>query len=676
MSSRLRIAGICVVATSLWACGGAPPQPVTTAPANGVIVDDEPGGSGNAKMAESEGMAANVAPVASPGELVLHFRWKNPGETLATAASFANLPPGFINSNLRTVVREALQEAVGGSIDASKMADVVSLDAPIDAVGVADISRAGQVPEPMFAWSIGLTSLQRALAASNGRPEKIADGVWRLGGKDSWGSPCAVAAAAGKTPARLVCAERSRDLAIAAYVARNVATMPEPAADMHAEIRLRGLLDKYGRMWANQARGLPVLAEELKLDIPSFDEALKDTAEALADEAGAVLADADSIAVDITVNQQKGVQLTFEAAFAGKRSWLVQTMLDGSHLAGPPPEILWVLPKSTEAFAWGHSADPARFAPVLAAGRSLLLGFMQHEKVGSAADRQAIGKLLRLPTKKYVGSVSASGHFSATPAKAGKAAFADMLDGVVGWHVVGMEDSSAEVKSYLTDMVNVYNRPSLQGMMKKEMGSDAKHLPRVKITRAPQALGAGSMEVEVTIPQVEDPTDAMGLGAPPVAGPPPQPKTIDVKMHILLMADGQRTWMGLAGNRDELAKLMATLKGKGPADSLATRSELAGLKRGKHSAGSVTSLDGALGVLKPMVMGFMASAPAGVAGPGQQVLTMFERLPNKGKTPITAYVDVDAGAKPRTSMTMTVPRETLDDIGFVIQGIMQLASQP
>ena len=52
---------------------------------------------------------------------------------------------------------------------------------------------------------------------------------------------------------------------VAAFVARNIASKESSKHDMSLDVSVRGLLDKYGDQWANQALGLPVLVEEAKM---------------------------------------------------------------------------------------------------------------------------------------------------------------------------------------------------------------------------------------------------------------------------------------------------------------------------------------------------------------------------------------------------------------------------
>lgn len=671
MSRTRRLAGSIFITAAMAGCG--PPSTPAETPPGGGVVD----GDGGSVVADAAGKNYDTSPVEAPGELVLHLRWKNPGATIATAASFASMPPAMVNSNLRTGVQEILDEIISGDVNPEKMSQVVDLEAPIDMVGIADLKGSGPAPEPMMGWSIGLTNVDGALAASKGKPEPMGAGVWKIGTDNRWGAKCAVSASAGKSPARLVCVEKKRDLEkLAAYVARNVAAMPSAPEDMSATLNLRGVLDKYGRKWANMARGAPVFAKELENGVPTFDQALMDTANALAIEAGGLINDADSVRVAVSLDQTKGLTSKMEFRFAGSKSWTVQTMVSGADKKGPAPEHFWMLPASSDTVTYGRAGDPKRWEPVFDTIASLVEGGLEGEKIGTPGDRKALAKLIRLPTGKYAASVAANGHFAGTPGE--KAGFNDVVDATVGWHLVGVDDDPKEIRAWLGEAVKVYNRPTLQKLFKKELGRDAKNLPKVRTVRAPRELGAGALNIEITVPEVEDPMEELAMATPtPSAAPPKRPakaKTVDLKFYLMLMSDSGRTWIGVGSDDNKLAKLMAGLKGKTPgANSLASRRDLSRLKSEKHNAVTVTSLDGFMGAMRPLMeVAMVGAAAAGASQPVQEMMNALEKLPNRGKTPIVAVADVEGGDKPKMTVQWTVAKETLEDVGFLVQKIMTI----
>jgi hypothetical protein len=610
----------------------------------------------------------SLEPVPELGEVVLHVRWKNPAATLDTVARYAKLPGDLADRMPRDITREFLSEAIRDKVKVDELAEIVAADAPIDAVLVADLSKPGQVPKLMPAWSIGLTSLDRALQASKGEPKKLANGAYKIGTKQKWGDPCAVAPAMGKAPVRLVCTDSDKDLErITAYVARNVAARPDAQSDLHGELELRGLVDKYGRQWANMARGLPILAEEIKIKIPIFDEAVKEAATALGAEAGELLADAQGAVLDANLDEQRGLTVDLELKFAGKRSWVVQTMLDGADTAGVAPDLFWHAPKGSDSLSYNRTGDPARWDPVLRIGRALIEGGLEYAQVAAPADRKALAALLKSPLKKNAVMVVASGHVDSQGG--GKNPVQDIANATMGWTLIGIDDKPAAIRAWLDELVKAYNRAGLQQWIKKEMGAeDAKHLPIVKVGKAPAALGKDSMAIEITVPGVPDPTDMK-----PVDDPDAKQKTVDIKGYVLLMGDGERTWVGVAADRDALTKVMVMAKGATPGGDTIAASNDAALQRfrnEKHAAVSLTSIEGIVGMIKPGLLATMRAAPGG-ARELEQIVQILESMPNKGKSLITAVADVDAGGKPSVTVRFQAPRQSLEDVGYlVMQGLM------
>ena len=642
----------------LTACPPAAPSETPKEPGNVMVDDDGKPAGGEARMASDTATPGNFEPAAAPGEVMLKLRWKSPGATLSTLASFTSLPAGMVSSASTNIVTEFLNEAAGSAVYAEKMAPLVKLDAPFDAVGVADTKRRS-LPDPMFAWSLGLTSLDRALAASRGEHADLGNGVYRIGKRTRWGASCAIVSAVGAAPARLVCTEKERYLErMAAFVGRNVASEPSAAADVRAEVRMRGVLDKYGRQWANQARGLPIIAEEFKLGIPAFDTALLDAAGALAGEAGKLINDADAIVADLSFDRSKGVTQSVTMKFAGKQSWTLQTMVDGAGLASKAPDMFWNLPKNAQLATWGRGGDTARWEPILKVGRALLEGVMAKERFGTAGDRAALAKLLRFPMGKHVTTVGANGSFAGAP-KGSSAP--ELIESMVGWHVVGVEEASTQVKTYLKDAVATYNRASLQRIMKKELGSDAKHLPKVRIVPAPRALGRDALQVKVVIPKLELPDDAFDRDHTDKGKVQPY----DMEFHLLVMPDGQRTWIGGAADANKLAKLMEGLKA--PAKHK-LGVNIPQFKDERHNGGSFTSLSGIVGAIKPLLI---AAVPKRKSRELEKAMLLIESMPNKGRTPVVFLGDVKDGPRPEVKISLTVPVGTLKDVGHLIDGLMK-----
>jgi len=660
----------------LAACGGASPEPqVPAAPPAGSDADSQQRSrsAGGALIADDAEATAglDLSAVPAPAEVVASLRWQQPNQTLADLASYAKMPQSFVDAQVRTALYEAVREELDDMVDAKPFADLIALDAPIDVIVAVDTKQTQ--PQPMFAIAVGLSSLRGALGAVKGRPEPLGPGMWKLGADNSYGPRCVVAASAGTAPARLICAERYRHLEVLApYVARTLPSTVQLPVDGRLELRMKGLAKRYGPMLHSRARGLPVLAEEFKLDIPAFDDALMDAATALAEEAGDLIYDLDTIRIDADIDPQRGAKLTGKFQFAGKRSWIVSAAMDGTSLAGPAPDIFWRLPKPSDTVNWTRTSDPARYAKILSTLRKLLDGGLQKIRFGTAADRAAVAKLLRLPFGKFTATAGAGGHFDGAPSStASEGLLGELFGDTLGWQLFGLEEGPTALRAYLQELVRTYNRPTLQQRLRKELGTDAQLLPRVRIVPAPRALGAGGLDVELTVKNIEDPFDT-----PPLPGKTSQrgtPRTTSFTFHVLLMADGaSRTWLGFAADRDRLARIMATTKGPSPGpDSLAQRPGLSQFKRGRYVSGGMITLEAFIEAMKPGMSTAMQLGPG--AAEMQQLMAALRGLPHQGKSPMLVLATAVDGPRPSVAFEMTVPRGTLEDTGHLLRSVLALA---
>jgi hypothetical protein len=139
-----------------------------------------------------------------------------------------------------------------------------------------------------------------------------------------------------------------------------------------------------------------------------------------------------------------------------------------------------------------------------------------------------------------------------------------------------------------------------------------------------------------------------------------------MKIHLLLMADGESTFVGLAADRDKLAKIMSGMKNgmKNGAPDLKSRNDIEQLRNERHVQAGVTSIAGLVGLSRWFIV-------ERAMGPGDfravaELRELLERLPHKGRTPITAFGDVESGSEPRTAVRIHASPEALKDLGQLL----------
>lgn len=694
--------GIVLSSACLSACGGAP-TPVATGGEAGPdkqklqVADSKSDGSAPAPV------AVDLTPVAEPS-IVGFMRWKSPANTLSNLSGCAGVSPQLIEGGIKAALKDMLRDMVSDAVDTSELANIVALDAPID--GIVALDASGKRRDPLGAMAVGLTSLERAKAALEDRERgalvEIASGMWRVGDGEPRGTSCALAAAAGGAPARLICAEREREVvALGPYLARNAPVATFAGNDLHGEIRFKPLVEQYGSDLRQQLKGLPILmTSQLSMGEPKFDKALGEAAAGLQTELTALIGDLDKVNLDIGVNPGTCLTGSGSLELRGKASWLAGGITEGAAKAGPPPAMFWQLPKDSDVASYGRGADPARYDAILQTLRALAEGAMAKVNIGNPADRKALAGLLTMRLNKDTSVVQAMGHSEAplTGGKSGQAqqAVDSLMRGWLGWTLMGMDEGPEAITKSLKDLVSVYTRqaalavdfekrrgdkkqPPLSALtpVLQEVDFEAAHLPTMKVVPAPSQLGKGSMAIEVKFAGLPSPMEDMAVLGPTGGKKAGKPETIDFVMHILVMADGKTTWTALGSDKNELVKRLLMVKGTAPAtDKLSARSSLETLKNGKFVSGGFMTISpltraAAAGVNFAVgIMGGGSSPPPEI----EEMMRVLNALPHRGEAPIFFTTEATAGAAPRGMISFSVSQGVLEDIGAVFTaGIKVLA---
>lgn len=626
-----------------------------------------------AAIAVAAPAAYDLAPVAEPSDVIGLLRWKSPNVDLTNLGSCSNVPSAILEQLPRIGLGKAFEKAFRDQVDGASLAGLVAMNAPVDAVVTLDGSR---TPKPLFAIAVGLTSLEAAkhAAEAKGPLTEIVPGVWRIGDKERRGLSCAIAVSAGATSARLVCAEKEKDVtALAPFLTRSLPTLAPAPADLRLELRVAPMDTRFGDQLRQQLRALPVLAQtQATIGEPDFDNALMASATALTDELGAIVGDLDKLQIDATMDKGTCLTSTTTLQMRGKSSWMVNTMIDRADRVGPPPAIFWRAPRDASSVFYGRGSDPSRYTEILRTLRTMLVGGMKKLAIGSDDDRKALADLIALPLSKDTNTVSASGYSTPVAPKAGAAPaqgrgpaarLADAI-GNLGWYVMGFDDGADALAKQLKDFVAVYNRKGLRAPLKKELGKDDAYLPTVKVVAAPASLGRGAFDIEV---KFDLPNDDTSSGAPGVKAKPAKNARTTLTFHLLLLVDGKGAWVGFGGNRDEVVKhLLMSKSGAPDAETIASRPGLEPLKSGKSLSAGFFTLNSVLKAVENGLGSEMASKPTEFT----EMKRVMSQIPNKGDTPIFFTTTAAAGAAPRVEMKLEMTKGAFEDIGSMVNQAM------
>ncbi len=651
------------------ACGSPPPVK-TAEDTKESAVKDAPSEKTRAEVAvaaTTPGTAYDLTPVAEPQDVVALLGWKNPADTLRAFSACADTKPERALDAAEFGMRNILRDVVSSSVDVRALAAAVAYDAPVFGVVALDPQTKG--PGGFVAFSLGLTSLDKAKAAveAAGPLTEMSPGHFRIAGR---GDPvCILAPSTGPSPVRLVCGPREKDIvALAPYLTRTLPTASLAKSDVHVELRLMPAEARYGSLLRSQIQGLPVLAQaEGSIGEPKFDKAVVDAATGVADEVVALVADADKISIDASVDQVSCLNASASLALRGKTSWLGGVMADRPDRAGPPPAIFWRAPKDAASVFYGRGADPKKFSPILRTARLMLEGGLAKLQIGSEADHRALSEILEVSVGPYVETVSASGPGESASADKPATPQQEMdafLGNYAGWTVFGYEEGPAAMAKQLKRIADVYARKGYQDALKKALGKKGSVLlPQVKFGAGPAALGAGSFDLSIKVDKL--PAAEMGILKTAKAK-----ETVSAELHLLLMPDGKsRTWLGVGvGKPESLIKRMLSVKTGAPEDgTIAARKDLEPLRRGDNmSAGFIT--------MKMFTKSMQRSSGLGGLGGGrrgeqlmEKVLKSFATMPHQGESPIFMTTTSKGADAPTGSISVAAPKPVMEDIGWLIK---------
>jgi hypothetical protein len=615
---------------------------------------------------------SDLTPVAEPADIFFSARWKNPNATLSGLSACAGVPETMVEGDARSLVDKALANAFRGGADGRRIAELVAFDAPVDMVVALDpVKRLP--PQALYAFSIGLTSLERAKqeASAAGGLTEVAPGLWRLGVKDAGDLTCVVGAAAGKAPARLICGQRDKDVAtLGPYLARNMPVAELPKEDVHAELRFVPVDARYGNDIRRGLGILPNYARTQTIGDPRYDQALEDAATALADEGAALVADLDRVTLDLGVDPTSCLTAKTAIQLRGKTSWLAGTIADGGTKSGPPPAIFWRAPADADSASYGHATDVTRYGGIFRTLRNLIEGKLAREQIGTEADRKALAALVNLPLGKDTNVVVASGHTHGNTkqipagAKLTEQQIADeMLNSYLGWYLLGFDEGPEALTKLLKDVVSVYGRKGLTDPLRRELGRDADMLPVAKFVAPPRELGKGGLDLEIKF-------EVKAKGG--------DKKPVNIVLHALLMGEGKNTWIAIGPNRDDLLKHLAAVKSGAPdSGTLASRAGLEPLKSGKAvSSGFLTLAMFTRGLSS--VLGnpaFTSQLKPSASGPLEEVARALNNLPNRGATPIFVVTEAQPGTGPRSEFSLQVQKGSFEDLGMLLMVGQRLANK-
>ncbi len=625
--SRSTVLATCLLVT---ACGGeSKPPPKTPVPAVSEVAE-----------APAE-QPVDLSPVSAPRDLVLTGRLSRPVYVADTVGRWAGVPLG-----VRALLRSVLPQ------EQKSVEELIAWDAPIQLAGV--VSQTQAAPDFDVVVSVGLTDLERAvttLREMGASVDRLKPGVFQVSPPDE--EPlCAVAAARGQAPARLVCGPKFADVErLLPYATRGLPEAPTGPNELEIEFNPEPIQRLYGQQISSLSLLSGLAIRQASLDHPGFDRALADAVYALAGELQTLALDLDRVRIEGKLDEpSSSINLGFAFKLKSTKSWLGETLKEANGRSGPPPGLFWQLPEDSTGASYVYPIDPARLRPVLRTAADLADGFLDHERV-SRASRDRVRNALLDFAATMVPYVQAEGNEGPLPAQ--DRSLSDVFAQFLGWQLIVAEGPPAPHLKVLKDLHAVVNDRELRKLVGERLDLEPKSMPTSQMKPlAGKGLPPGGNAFVLTLPAAlleKYPGLVEKFGG--------KGKGETLKAVIAIVGDGQRTIMAIAADEKTAAARIAAFRaGKGP--TLDERKDLSALRSSKAiSAGFVS--------LSALSREFL-SAPEYRARAGR----ILDVLPHHGKAPILTAVKTDASNGVTLRVEMRVPQAVLQDVAALVPTLM------
>jgi hypothetical protein len=487
----------------------------------------------------------DLSPVARPAEVVVVARIARPRAFVETLTQWSNLP---------LKLEDLLPE------QARNVAPAVMWEAPIEAVLALDAFGEGKFPPPLIVGSIGLKSLEAGLSAADAMQmptRRVAPGVYRFG--DFGSASCAMAAAVGQAPARLVCADGVKDVdTLLPYVTRGLPREPQTGADFELTASAKPLQDRYG----HDVTGLRLLAgvalREAALDVPRFDRALSDAIYGSVDEVINLFGDLEQVRLEARLDTARSALLgSAELRLKGDTSWVAGTL--SANKAAPIPQGLPRIPPGSTMAAYAAGMPAERYAAIARIGGELAEGFLEHEKLPDGTRKR-----VRRVIDGWFSKLPESVMFVVSPEQKDSASYlrSDTT-------VTRASEPPPRILGAYSDMFALLADPALKRWAKQKFEIDEKAWPKTikKALKLPGFKAPATVwETTVNLKALAtaDPKITRAIEHAVTAVDPNQP----ARLTILVQPDGDFTYVLSGDDVREMTRVMAEHKKSEPGLSL------------------------------------------------------------------------------------------------------------
>jgi hypothetical protein len=585
---------------------------------------------------------ADVSAVPEPAGLVVSGRVSKLSASFAMVHAWTQLPM----PKSEQVTELLTSEAVG---------PIVDLDQPVDFA--VSVSGSGAKMKNAAAIAAAVLEPEKAKAALAER-YKLVPGDGGVLFIQGLGKPAAKDDDDDDGPGGKHGSERTCELG--PWLTRT-ATRAKSDADLHVDVRMQPLQSTI----AEQKRLIGMILGGIlggRLGLTS----LRDLAVAFGTDMVDFASDLDGASADVALTDA-GASVSLALRLSGSSSTLGRTLVAHPERSGPAPAAFWQLPADADFAAFGRGIDE----PQIARARELLLralGDLLGEQGVKEPDRKAVvdalSKLVSPAATVYGSGIDRERVKAAHAREVGLNADDELtlreeakigtIEALLGWRLMEVDEPSSRFAAGLKELAAAVGRPSIASAYKAAL-KDAQPPTLRPAPVGKVGLPAGAQHYVLELHSLErkampPPRFEHGHGHRP-AGP-----VKPIALHIFLVPDGQRTWLGIGGEEAVVAGRLATAMGQG-GDKLAARGDLAALKGGAVGSGGFLSAQGVTEAaqLGPLLM-------HGSTWNGIETFEQAGELPHQGTTPVVFASTPQPGGPPAVSVSkVTVPRAAIED---------------
>ena len=568
-------------------------------------------------------LAPQLTPVTKPAEWIVLGRVLRPRRFVETLINWSGIPINLMDL----------------AADLKSLDGVVAWDAPLEVAAALDPRTEPHLLPPLAVFSIGLSSLDRALQVAREHritTEPLGNGLVRLQ-IGSW--DCAAGAALGPTPARLVCGDAwTRVEGLLPYALRGLPLEDLGSDELRLIARAAPLQQRYAQEIGAVRMLAGVLLRRFQSDNERLDRALSDAAYALADELKLVANDLDTIELRGRLDEAGGaLELNALIGYAKQASQSAQLQADIASRASVPSPEFWSFPKSTSSATFSVGVDPRRLQPAVESLTEIADAYLELKKSPTAFRVRARGVISSLPSLA-VGGAYGSQPLSAPEGADRAAKFAAGL----GVHWGALNVRADVLTAWLTDVGALLSDREFARVTKPAL-QPAKFNARP--VRVPGYAAVGkALRFDLPLAWVERWPAETSKTAPK-----------RTQINIVVIPDGEKSWVSVASDeKAALAKLELVRSGKDGRLAEDTRLDL--LKQAPSLNAGFTTLLSVLSSLRAL-------------GNGRDAV--LARAPNHGASPwlTTVRAEPAAAGALKLNLSVRLPKTAFEDVPTILPNL-------